>query len=509
MSQYADLSTALSVLNNPQATGAELQGVAAEQPTLWQHIAAHPNAYPELLAWLGSVGDDSVRQAISRRQAAPVAPQAAPVVPEGIGSPPAVAPRVAPLVATPAAPQMNPTMQLPVMQQGPAFDGAQAGPAVQAPTMQLPVMQQGPGFAPAGAPQPGFAPTGAPQPGFAPTYGAPQMQMAPGYQVQPARKKPPVWLIILLAVVVLLAAVGAWYGASNWSIKTMTVRFGSSAGQNLTMNVGDTITGTVTTSPAKPLSDSFSFTSSARDVVKLSQGSSAVTLTALSPGTATITGVTKNRGVKTTTYVTVLQPATDIDVPTSLDLRVGDTVPIEATVIPADSTDQVTYSIDDESVASVDLEGTVTANDVGTATATVTAGTVTKTIDITVREDITWTKAPSTRIPGTTYEVPPWKFSTTVTGCTGFTLLYSISDVSPTRYEYLLTNTDFGVWVDAVDGGWQKVATFQYGDLGSMFLEDITFDPIDITAAAVVPNHTVNASYQWHTSSDILDLQQE
>ena len=43
---------ALARVNDPNTPGAMLQTIATQYPSLWPQIATHPQAYPELLAWL-------------------------------------------------------------------------------------------------------------------------------------------------------------------------------------------------------------------------------------------------------------------------------------------------------------------------------------------------------------------------------------------------------------------------------------------------------------------------
>lgn len=52
---------------DPAATAAELVTIANQHPELRAAVAAHPNAYPELLAWLGEQGDPKVNEALAAR----------------------------------------------------------------------------------------------------------------------------------------------------------------------------------------------------------------------------------------------------------------------------------------------------------------------------------------------------------------------------------------------------------------------------------------------------------
>lgn len=67
-------------VNDPSTSAAELQQIAAQRPDLRAAVAAHPNAYPELLSWLAAQGDPVVRATVEARGIAPgaLAPAAVP-----------------------------------------------------------------------------------------------------------------------------------------------------------------------------------------------------------------------------------------------------------------------------------------------------------------------------------------------------------------------------------------------------------------------------------------------
>jgi len=69
---------ALAAVNDPETPGAVLQEIAAQHPELWPQIAAHPQAYPGLLAWLDGHGDASVRYIVAARRAGMPTPVANP-----------------------------------------------------------------------------------------------------------------------------------------------------------------------------------------------------------------------------------------------------------------------------------------------------------------------------------------------------------------------------------------------------------------------------------------------
>jgi len=77
-------------LADPHTSGAQLQAIATEYRDLWNEVARHPNAYPDLLNWLDSVGDSQVRATVARRRAASGEPAGGPMT----GDPTVLAPAV-------------------------------------------------------------------------------------------------------------------------------------------------------------------------------------------------------------------------------------------------------------------------------------------------------------------------------------------------------------------------------------------------------------------------------
>ena len=71
MTTYGNLAQAAAALADPATSPRDLVGIAQAYPSLWIDVAAHPNTYPDLLVWLATVGDDTVRAAIAAREASP------------------------------------------------------------------------------------------------------------------------------------------------------------------------------------------------------------------------------------------------------------------------------------------------------------------------------------------------------------------------------------------------------------------------------------------------------
>ncbi len=95
-------------------------------------------------------------------------------------------------------------------------------------------------------------------------------------------------------------------------------------------------------------------------------------------GECEITAATSN-GIEAKLHLTVVDKTVAVKgvtvVPGAVSLREGDTYTLEAVVIPADATDKrVSWTSDNDNVATVNAEGVVTAHSEGTATITATSG---------------------------------------------------------------------------------------------------------------------------------------
>ena len=116
-------------------------------------------------------------------------------------------------------------------------------------------------------------------------------------------------------------------------------------------------------------------------------------VTAVSAGTATITVITADGGKKATCAVTVNNPyvaVTEVALnKTSLELELGKSEPLTATVFPDNATNKnVSWSSSDNAVAMVDEKGNVKTVAAGTATITVTTvdGKKTATCNVSVTD---------------------------------------------------------------------------------------------------------------------------
>jgi len=83
---------AAAAVADPTTSAADLFEIAGKYPSLWPKIARHPNTYPDLLKWLGNVGDTGVKNLVGewRPPGPPLSPgPPAPPVPPELPSPPA------------------------------------------------------------------------------------------------------------------------------------------------------------------------------------------------------------------------------------------------------------------------------------------------------------------------------------------------------------------------------------------------------------------------------------
>lgn len=101
---FTDVTVSAAALGNPLTSAEDLSAIAQAQPSLWLAISRHPNAYPGLLDWLATYGDEQVRRSVEERKRGVASPPPPPPIP--VPSP-AVTPQVSQPQANPA--QANPT----------------------------------------------------------------------------------------------------------------------------------------------------------------------------------------------------------------------------------------------------------------------------------------------------------------------------------------------------------------------------------------------------------------
>ena len=156
--------------------------------------------------------------------------------------------------------------------------------------------------------------------------------------------------------------------------------------QNITMYVGQTSSVSATVTPENATNKSVKWTSSDTNVVIVDNNGR---LDAKKVGTANIT-VTTNDGFKTSTVkVTVVTkpvPVTGVKLnASSITLSKNEKTILKTTITPSNATNnQVTWKSSNESVVTVDQNGTVTAKNYGTANITVTTNDGKKTATVKV-----------------------------------------------------------------------------------------------------------------------------
>ena len=172
------------------------------------------------------------------------------------------------------------------------------------------------------------------------------------------------------------------------STQTVPVTGVSVSPTSATLSVGGTQQLTRTISPANATNQNVTWSSSNTSVATVN---SSGLVTAVAAGTATITVTTQEGNFTATSAITVNTtnvPVTGVSVsPTSATLNVGGTQQLTRTISPANATNQnVTWSSNNTSVATVNSSGLVTSVAAGSATITVTTqdGGFTATSSITV-----------------------------------------------------------------------------------------------------------------------------
>ena len=159
-----------------------------------------------------------------------------------------------------------------------------------------------------------------------------------------------------------------------------------------TIDVGSTVTLNATIIPADASNKNVIWTSSDPNVATVNKG----VVTGVSKGTATIRAASEdNPSVYAECVVTVNEVTPVIHVTgvtldkTNLQLKVGETATLKATVVPSDASDKkVSWRSSDTKVVTVDSDGKVTAVGKGTAKITVITedGGKTATCDVTVTD---------------------------------------------------------------------------------------------------------------------------
>lgn len=154
--------------------------------------------------------------------------------------------------------------------------------------------------------------------------------------------------------------------------------------EEYTLNIGDTVTVNAVISPSNATNKTLTWTSSNTNIASVSSGG---IVTAKASGTVNITASTHNGIAKSITFTVEVEPEDITLDETSVELEVGDTYRLYATVEPSDADDTVDWYSSKTSVATVSSTGRITAKAAGTATITAeTVNGLTATCRVTVVE---------------------------------------------------------------------------------------------------------------------------
>lgn len=158
----------------------------------------------------------------------------------------------------------------------------------------------------------------------------------------------------------------------NVTVNPVAITGVAISGSETEILVGGTTTLTAAITPANA-AQTVTWTSSDENIATVTGG----IVTGVAVGTVTITATSTKDNTKSDTYSIEIKPikVTGITVaPATQSLSVGGTVQLSATVSPANATDKTyEWSSDDETVATVDADGLVTALKIGTCTIKATA----------------------------------------------------------------------------------------------------------------------------------------
>ncbi len=148
------------------------------------------------------------------------------------------------------------------------------------------------------------------------------------------------------------------------------------------LNVGESIVISATIVPYYAENQTITWSSSDGSIASAENG----TVKALHSGEAVITASTANGKTAECTITVPGTKVTGVSLdPSEAQMHIGETLQLEETVIPENADNQnVTWTSNNESVASVDEDGLVTAEDAGTATITVTTEDGGKTAQCTI-----------------------------------------------------------------------------------------------------------------------------
>lgn len=179
------------------------------------------------------------------------------------------------------------------------------------------------------------------------------------------------------------------------------------------VTVGKTITLTATVLPENATNKTVTWTSSDTTVATVDGG----VVKGVKEGKATITASAGGEDAKVEITVkaaatggeTTTVAVTEVKITSTVkEVTAGETITLEATVSPDNATDKtITWTSNNESIATVDSTGKVTGVAAGTATITAKAGEKTDSVDVTVKAAASSTKTATIAYDGSSEENAP------------------------------------------------------------------------------------------------------
>ena len=245
--------------------------------------------------------------------------------------------------------------------------------------------------------------------------------------------------------------------SGNVPVESISLDYG-----NISLAVGDTRRLNATVYPTNASNKSVTWESNRPDIASVSSDGS---VTGKAAGEAQITVKTADGNKTATCKVTVTAanvPVTGVTVaPTSVNLAVGNTQQLTATVAPSNATNKsVTWSSNNNAIATVSASGLVTAKSAGTAVITATTADGGKTATCTVTVTATSVKLNQTTaslIPNQVLQLS----ATVTTTSTNKTVTWSsnntsIATVTPSGLVTAIKNGTAVITAAANDGSGQK-----------------------------------------------------
>jgi len=254
-----------------------------------------------------------------------------------------------------------------------------------------------------------------------------------------------------------------------------------------TINPGSTQQLTAFVSPINAYNKNVNWSSSNTDIATVDLNG---LVTGVSAGTATINVSTQDGGKVSSCLVTVptpILPVTGVSmIPTSVNLNVGGTWQLIASVVPANSIKTVTWSSSNSSIATVNSTGFVTGIAAGNATITVTTqdGNFTATCQITINSSSTDASSKAIIIKA--------EFPSATDG-----LPIILNGTSPD-----VTNLPSYLWVEAA--GWNAYSHPCVGqNWNSLAKNSVSLGGSKVLGISIKSNGTYLKPQQLHISADV------